>query len=108
MVDPLSYFSFQPVLKFGHRSIQDCLNQIGAETPISSKIYFIYELYYRYNSTYHARPLLNQLWGTTYALGVGVGEELFTCPYPLKVQACPPRDQRPALQSRVSGQEEKG
>ena len=34
----------------------------------------------------------------------GVGRELLTCPYPLKVQACPPRDQRPAAQSRVSGQ----
>ena len=34
------------------------------------------------------------------------GWGLFTCPYPLKVQACPPRDQRPALQSRDSGLEE--
>ena len=34
----------------------------------------------------------------------GGGGELFTCPYPLKVQTCPPRDQRPALLSRVSGQ----
>ena len=25
-----------------------------------------------------------------------------TCPYPLNVQACPPRDQRPALRFRVS------
>ena len=31
--------------------------------------------------------------------------ELFTCPYPLKVQARPPRDQTPAIRSRVSGQE---
>ena len=36
------------------------------------------------------------------------GRELLTCPYPLKVQACPPRDQRPALRPRVSGQEERG
>ena len=28
---------------------------------------------------------------------------LLTCSYPLKVQACPPRDQKPALRSRVSG-----
>ena len=34
--------------------------------------------------------------------------ELFTCSYPLKVQACPPWDQRPALRSRVSGQGEEG
>ena len=27
----------------------------------------------------------------------GGGGELFTCPYPLKIQACPPQDQRPAL-----------
>ena len=26
-----------------------------------------------------------------------IGGELLTCPYPLKVQACPPQDQRPAL-----------
>ena len=32
--------------------------------------------------------------------GGGVGErELFTCPYPLKVHECPPRDQSPALRS---------
>ena len=36
--------------------------------------------------------------------GVGVdGGELFTCPYPLKVQARPIGDQRLATQSRVSG-----
>ena len=35
-------------------------------------------------------------------VGVGVGRTI-TCPYPLKVQTCPPRDQRPALGSRVSG-----
>ena len=31
------------------------------------------------------------------------GGGLFTCPYALKVQACPPRDQRPATVSSVSG-----
>ena len=31
--------------------------------------------------------------------------ELFTCPYPLKVQACPPRDKRLATWSRVLGRE---
>ena len=36
----------------------------------------------------------------------GGGRELLTCPYPLKVQACPPRDQRPALLSGVSGRED--
>ena len=36
-------------------------------------------------------------------LGGGGGAELFLCPYPPKVQACPPRDQRPASQSIVSG-----
>ena len=40
--------------------------------------------------------------------GGGVERKLFTCPYPLKVQACPPHDQRPAFRSRVSGQEESG
>ena len=35
---------------------------------------------------------------------MGVGEGLLTWPYPLKVQACPPRDQRRALRSKVSGQ----
>ena len=39
----------------------------------------------------------------------GEGAEVFTCPYPLKFQARPPRDQRLATQSRVSGREgEKG
>ena len=33
----------------------------------------------------------------------GGGGELFTCPYPLKVQARPPRDQRLATQSKVFG-----
>ena len=37
----------------------------------------------------------------------GGGAGLFTCPYPLKVQACPPRDQRLATRSRVSGREGK-
>ena len=36
--------------------------------------------------------------------GGGGGAELFPCPYQPKVQARPPRDQRPALPSRVSGQ----
>ena len=36
--------------------------------------------------------------------GGGVGGGLLLCPYSLKFQACPPRYQRPALQSRVSGQ----
>ena len=31
--------------------------------------------------------------------------EQFNCAYPLKVQACPPRDQTLAPQSRVSGQD---
>ena len=43
-----------------------------------------------------------------YTEGVGVeggggGAELFKCPYPHKVQAHPPPDQRLATQSRVSG-----
>ena len=36
--------------------------------------------------------------------GGGGGAELFPCPYPPKDQARPPRDQRPAPWSRVSGQ----
>ena len=40
--------------------------------------------------------------------GGGRGQgELFTRPYLLKVQACPPRDQRAAVQFQVSGQEVK-
>ena len=35
--------------------------------------------------------------------GWGVGGELFKYPYPLKVQARPQRNQRPALRSRVPG-----
>ena len=35
------------------------------------------------------------------------GGGIFTDPYPLKIQASPPRDQRQALRSRVSVQEEK-
>ena len=35
--------------------------------------------------------------------GVGVGRELLTCPYPLKVQTRPPRDQSLALRSRGGG-----
>ena len=46
-----------------------------------------------------------------FAMGVGgwgwVGAELFTCPYPMKVQARPPRDHKLASQSRVSGREGK-
>ena len=39
----------------------------------------------------------------------GGGGGLVACPYPLKDQLCPPQDQRPTIQSRVSGQErEKG
>ena len=38
--------------------------------------------------------------------GGGGGVDLFTCPYPLKIRARPPRDQRLALRSGVSGQEE--
>ena len=36
------------------------------------------------------------------------GGRTIECPYPLKVQACPPRDQRPGLRSRDSGQEGNG
>ena len=39
--------------------------------------------------------------GRKWLLGGGWEGGLLICPYPLKVQACPPRDQRP---SRVSGQ----
>ena len=45
-------------------------------------------------------------YGLFFATGEGGG--LFTFPYPLKVPACPPRDQRPALRSRVSGQDDEG
>ena len=38
--------------------------------------------------------------------GWGGGGELFTCPYSLKVQTCPPWDQRPAFLFRVSVQED--
>ena len=37
--------------------------------------------------------------------GGGGGSKRFTCPYPLKVQACPPLDERLATQSRVPGRE---
>ena len=40
-----------------------------------------------------------------YQLGGG-GSELYACPYPPKVQTCPPRDQRLTFRSRVPGQEE--
>ena len=30
---------------------------------------------------------------------------IFTCPYPLKVEACPPQDHRPATWTKVSGPE---
>ena len=36
---------------------------------------------------------------------MGVGVELLTCPYPLKVQACPPQDQRLTVRFMVLGQE---
>ena len=36
-----------------------------------------------------------------------MGGELFTCPYPVKVQACPRRDYRPAIRSKVSRQKDK-
>ena len=37
------------------------------------------------------------------SVGVWVGVELCTCPYPQKVPARPLRDLKPALRSRVSG-----
>ena len=37
--------------------------------------------------------------------GGGGGRELLACPYPLKVQARPPRDHGPTLRSRVSWQD---
>ena len=41
--------------------------------------------------------------GTEFSdLGRGGGAKLLTCPYPLNVQARPPRDQRPAFRSRIS------
>ena len=45
----------------------------------------------------------NKLNETLCSGGGGGGGELFTCPYPLKVQARPPRDQRLAIQSKVFG-----
>ena len=42
-------------------------------------------------------------WG---GVGEGGGGELLTCPYPLKIQACAPRNQRPSLRAGVSGQED--
>ena len=39
----------------------------------------------------------------SYRLGGGGRAELLTCPCPLKVQACPPRDEKQALGPRVSG-----
>ena len=36
----------------------------------------------------------------------GERRKQFTSPYPLKVQACPPRNCRPVFWSKVSGQEE--
>ena len=46
--------------------------------------------------------ILMCVWGG----GRGWGE-LFTCPYPRKVQACLPGDCRPALRFKVSEQEKK-
>ena len=44
-------------------------------------------------SVLRAEPSFNNLgWGTIYVL------------YPLKVQACPPRDRRLAIRTKVSGQ----
>ena len=48
-------------------------------------------------------PPLQRIGGGGEGGGRGEGQ-LFTCPYPLKVQARPPRDQKLALQSRVSWQ----
>ena len=41
--------------------------------------------------------IIQQTWNYIKNGGGGGGIELLTCPYPLKVQACPRRDQRPAL-----------
>ena len=38
-----------------------------------------------------------------HTIPLGVGAELLTCPYPLKIQARPPRNQRPAIRCKVSG-----
>ena len=46
-------------------------------------------------------------WGGVVVVCDGWGTEQYTCPYPLKVQARPPRDQRLATQSRVSGRKGK-
>ena len=47
---------------------------------------------------------LPPLHGLLFPIGGGGGGELFKRPYPLKVQACPLRDRRPATRSKVSGQ----
>ena len=47
----------------------------------------------------------SQLYSNILPIGMGVAVELLICPYPLKVQACPPWDRRPANRSKVSGQE---
>ena len=40
-----------------------------------------------------------------FLLGGGGGGKLFTCPYPLKIQACPPQDNRHGTRSKVLGKE---
>ena len=53
-------------------------------------------------------PSTNQLMNQGIGVCVwgGGGGKLFLCPYPPKVQACPPWDQTPTPPSRISGQGE--
>ena len=48
-----------------------------------------------------SKPATTNSWVIVTSWGRG---ELLTCPYTLKIQACPPQDRRPDTQSKVSGQ----
>ena len=71
------------------------------------RLYSVRYIWYRTTNLTRTKPL-PPLHGLLFRIGGGggggggEGRVLFTCPYALKVQACPLQDQRPALWSRGS------
>ena len=137
MVDPLNYFSFQPVLhnwcNKGHGMCYPVCGMVhikeplllirksnpcgGSRFPLSLSEWSFIICQTLYNCKWNVLSAsLNKTFPSFLYLVVipsSVLERLvivqwvrgpFTCPVPLKVQACPPWDQRLALRSRVSGQ----
>ena len=76
---------------------------LGGVRDVWGLNYLCAHIHLRFRHAHHeTEDWLPSLGCQTAMGGVGGGGELFMCPYPLKVQAHPPQDQRLATQSRVS------